>query len=146
MKKFFVFVGALLLATSAIARTDDDRVIAYEKLPAEARQMIEQYFAEDRVLLVCEEKEWFGASYEVKLASGCEVKFDSDGLWSEVDCSPQAVPTALIPAVILQKVERDFAGRKVIKIDRDRRDYEVELEGGAELKFDLKGNLIGLDD
>ncbi len=145
MKKILLATWSLLFAAGVMARTDDDRVISYEKLPAEARAMIETYFAQERVVLVTEEREWFGPSYEVKLASGAELSFDSDGRWSEIDCSPAAVPSGLIPEAIREKIDRDFGSRKVVKIDRDRRDYEIELEGDTELKFDLRYNLIGLD-
>ena len=35
--------------------------------------------------------------------------------------------------------------RKITAIDRDRRDYEVELDNGLDLKFDLKFRLIDID-
>ena len=146
MKKTLLTLCSVLLAAVAMACTDDDRIITYDKLPAEAKNLIEQHFAQERVALVSEDREWFGSSYEVKFVNGGELKFDSEGRWSDIDCAPAAVPTALLPAQILQKVERDFGGRKVVKIDRDRRDYEVKLEGGLELTFDLKFNLIDLDD
>ena len=39
-----------------------------------------------------------------------------------------------------------FPGRTITKIDRDRRDYELELNDGLELTFNLKFDLIGIDD
>lgn len=146
MKKTLLTLCSVLLAAVAMACTDDDRIISYDKLPAEAKNLIEQHFAEERVALVSEDRDWLSPSYEVKFATGGELKFDSEGVWREIDCAPAAVPTALVPAQILQKVARDFDGRQVVKIDRDRRDYEVKLEGGLELKFDLQFNLIELDD
>ena len=35
---------------------------------------------------------------------------------------------------------------KIIKIDRDRRDYEVSLSNRLELTFDMKFNLVEIDD
>lgn len=34
----------------------------------------------------------------------------------------------------------------MLKLERDRRDYEVELDNGFEMKFDLDFRLIDLDD
>ena len=34
---------------------------------------------------------------------------------------------------------------KILKIERDKKDYEVKLSNRTELKFDLKFNLIDID-
>ena len=39
----------------------------------------------------------------------------------------------------------NYPDRKITAIDRDRRDYEVELDNGLDLKFDLKFRLIDID-
>ena len=34
----------------------------------------------------------------------------------------------------------------VVKIEKEIRDYEIKLDNGLEMTFDLKGNLIDIDD
>ena len=41
---------------------------------------------------------------------------------------------------------KNYPKNKITSIDRDRRDYEVELDNGLDLKFDLKFRLIDIDD
>lgn len=43
-------------------------------------------------------------------------------------------------------VAKHFPEARVLKLERDRRDYEVELDNGFEMKFDLDFRLIDLDD
>ena len=38
-----------------------------------------------------------------------------------------------------------FPGEKITKIDRDSREYEVELSNDVDLKFDKKGQLKEVD-
>ena len=40
----------------------------------------------------------------------------------------------------------NMAGQQIKKIEKNRTSYEIELSGGLELKFDLTGKLIELDD
>lgn len=40
---------------------------------------------------------------------------------------------------------KNYPKNKIVAIDRDRRDYEVELDNGLDLKFDLKFRLIDID-
>ena len=52
----------------------------------------------------------------------------------------------MVPEAVRDYVARQFAGHRIICIERDRRDCEVELDNGFELKFDLEGRLIDFDD
>ncbi len=146
MKKVSVFLLSLLLTASAAAATDDDRPVRAEDLPEQAKTMLSTYFTNDAINFATLDDDWFGALYEVHLQSGAEVQFTKEGEWVAVDTAPRMVPNALVPAPILKEIESRFPGRQVVKIDRDRRDYELELDNGLELTFNLKFQLIGLDD
>ena len=66
--------------------------------------------------------------------------------WKEVDCKYGEVPAAIVPQQIRDYVAKNFAGRKIVSIDRDKRDWEVKLDNGLDLKFDLQFRLIEIDD
>jgi len=51
----------------------------------------------------------------------------------------------IIPAAIQKYVTTHYPDAKVLKIERDKKDYEVKLSNRTELKFDLKFNLIDID-
>ncbi|MBQ4174977.1 MAG: PepSY-like domain-containing protein, partial [Prevotella sp.] len=84
--------------------------------------------------------------YEVMLNDGAKIDFDKRGNWDKVDCETYAVPAALIPASIAQYVKTNFPGTIIIKIDKERYGYDIELSNDIELKFNQSGALIGMDD
>lgn len=146
MKKITIFLISLMMTTVALATTDDDKPVRTEELPAKARELLASHFGNDPVSFATLDNDWFGGTYEVHLQSGSELEFTKEGEWIAINTSPRAVPETLIPSPITKEVSDRFPGRKITKIDRDRRDYEAELDNGLELKFNLKFELIGIDD
>ena len=122
-----------------------DKLIRFEELPEAARATVNRYFDADQVASVKQEYEWLGSVYEVKFYDGTEIDFLGNGEWKEIDCTPRALPAGLVPSGIARLIEKRFPERKVVKIERDRRDWEVELDDGTDLKFDLQFNLIDID-
>ncbi|MDE5947775.1 MAG: PepSY-like domain-containing protein, partial [Prevotella sp.] len=68
-----------------------------------------------------------------------------NGNWKEVDCRQTVVPSAVIPIQISDYLKANYPDVSVIKIERDRREYEVKLSNRMELKFDMKFRLIDID-
>jgi len=143
MKKVFSLCLAVLCF--GLVRADNDKIIRFDRMPEAARQTVARYFGEEKVMVVKQEKEWFDTLYEVQLSDGTDLEFFGDGRWKEIDCKRLAVPAGLIPAEIRNYVGQRFPGRSVVKIERDRRGYEVELDDDTDLKFDLKFNLVDFD-
>ena len=54
-------------------------------------------------------------------------------------------PQQQSPTAIRQYVTTNYPDVKVQKIERDKKEYEVKLSNRTELKFDLKFNLIDID-
>ena len=91
------------------------------------------------------DEELFDKDYKVVFVNGSKVEFAKDGAWKEVDCKYGEVPAAIVPQQIRDYVTKNYPKNKIVAIDRDRRDYEVELDNGLDLKFDLKFRLIDID-
>ena len=52
----------------------------------------------------------------------------------------------VLPNAINQYVKTNYAGQKVLKIEKeDRGGYEIKLSGGLELGFDKRFQLIDID-
>ena len=146
MKKTMILLaGALLLAASP-ASADNDRAISVEQLPQKARQFIMQHFPKEKVAYAKREREFLETKYEVVFTGSAKVEFLGNGEWKEVDCRYTAVPEGIVPAPILAKTQELYPGTNVVNIDRDKRDIEVKLNNRMELTFDLKYNLVGIDD
>ena len=128
MKKSLIIILAFVMTMCLTVKADNDRVITFEQLPAEAQTMLKSYFA-DKVPLVIT-VDW--DDYTVIYQSGEKVEFDKKGNWKDLNCKTSAVPTALIP--------------EQIKLDRDRRGYDVKLNNGMELEFNKNFEIVDIDD
>lgn len=147
MKKLTMFLAGLFLLTSATtAFASDDRPIEVSQLPAAAQQFIKTHFQGVEVSYAKEDSEYFSKSYDVVFVNGNKVEFAKDGMWKDVDCKYSEVPAGIVPAKIREYVAKHHAGQKIVSIDRDKRDYEIELGNGIDLKFDMKFNVISIGD
>ena len=142
MKKIILSV----LATAALAIAPamaDDVPITVEKLPAKAQEFLKANFAKNSVVSAMHDRDFTDNDYTVYLDNGVKVEFDGSGKWDSIK---GAVPSAVIPAKIKNYLSQHYASFNVVKIDRKRYGYEVELNNDLELKFDVNGNFLGLDD
>lgn len=144
MKKLF-FLFVCLFALQSVARADDDKPIQVSQMPAVSQQFIKQHFADHKVAIAKAESNFMDKSYEVIFTNGNKVEFDKKGNWKDIDCKYGSVPVAIIPVAIQNYVKTNYPDTKILKIDRDKRDFEVKLSNRLELKFDLKFNLINID-
>lgn len=147
MKKLTIsWVAMALLAASVPAFAGNDRPIKVGELPAVSRQFIETHFSGAEVSYAKVDEDWTDKEYKVVFADGTTLEFAKDGAWKEVDCKDRAVPAGIVPPQIREYVAKNFPGRHVTSIEQGRRDYEVELDNGVDLKFDLKFRLTDIDD
>lgn len=147
MKTSRIFmVAILLLATVFTVKADNDKPISFDQLPEISKEFIRTYFSGQEISYAKEERELFSKSYEVFFVNGTKIEFDKKGNWDTVDCRREAVPSGIVPALIVDYVTKNHPNLMIVKIDKDKRDYEIELNNGIEIKFDLKYNVIGYDD
>lgn len=145
MKKILMAI-VLGLAITTTACADDVISRNVNDIPAPARTILNQQFANTKVSYIKIDKDLFqSTTYEIQLVNGYEVSFDSKGNWIEVDCKRGEVPAYFIPANIKKQVNEMFPGEKITKIEKDSREYEVELSNDVDLKFDKKGQLKEVD-
>ena len=63
-----------------------------------------------------------------------------------MDCNYSAVPANLVPANIATYVKSNFPGATIVKIDKERYGYDIELSNDLELKFNKNGKMLRVDD
>ena len=146
MKKLLILAAAVFALGTSTVSADNDRPISVSELPEKAQQFIRQHFPNEKVSFAKMERKLFDTTYEVIFTSSSKVEVLKNGDWKEVDCKYSTVPAAIIPQQIAQYVSQYYPDTSVVQIDRDKRDYEVKLTNGLELTFDLKFNLIDIDD
>ena len=129
-----------------IASADNDRIVAFDQLPAKAQEFVKQYFPSEKVSYVKEESDFMELSYEVVFAQGTKVEFSGQGEWKEVDCRYSTLDEKLVPQQIRDYVAKNFPDTKFVKIEKGYRGYEVKLTNRLELTFDSNYNLVDIDD
>jgi len=114
-------------------------------LPANAQTFLKTHFAGQDPTYIIEDKETFSTDYKVQFANNIEVEFDGKGNWEEVDGNHNAIPQAIVPKTIASYIKANYPTIPVIKIDKSKWGYEVELGNGLELEFNSKGSFIRID-
>lgn len=145
MKKL-TFMLVCLFALQGLAKAGDDKPIETKDLPQKAITFIQQHFADIKISYAKMEEDLWDKTYDVVMVDGQKLEFDKNGEWKEVDCKYASVPEAIIPEAIKNYLKQKFPQQKVIKIERDKKKYEIKLGNKLEVKFDKKFNVIGLDD
>lgn len=143
---FLMTVIAMAVASASAA----EKLLMFEQLPQEVQTFTRKYFSADNPLYrhayVTYDAELFDSSYMVVFTNGDGLEFNKDGQWKDFDCKQCVVPNEVIPAPILDYLSASFPGVAVKKIEKNRLSYEIGLENGLELEFDLDGNLVEVDD
>ena len=142
-KSVVLLVGFLMFQNYAVA--DNDKPIAFSSIPAAAQQLVKKYFSNKKVAMTKMESNLVWKSYDVVFASGEKLEFDGKGNWTEISCKSSSVPTALLPTAIAKYVKETYSGCTVLKIEKDRNEYEVKLSNGTEVTFNSQFVVTDID-
>ena len=143
MKKIqAILLLVAMMALSFNAKADNDQVITFDQMPEAAQTLLRQHFANKVPLVVT--VDW--DDYTIRYESGEKVEFDKQGNWKEIDCRATQVPVELIPEQIKSNIQATFPGAIILKIDRNRRGYEVKLNNGLEVEYSPTFDVIDIDD
>lgn len=144
MKKvlFMTFIFAISMSLNA----SNDRPVTFEQLPQKAQQFIKQHFSDLQISIAKQDMDLTDKNYDVIFVNGDKIEFSSDGEWTNIDCKYGNVPESAIPSEILNYVKTYHKDIAIIKIEKERRNYEVKLKNKIELIFDYKYNFVKYDD
>ena len=124
----------------------NDRPVAPAQLPAPIQSFVQQHFPGQTISYAQKDISLFGTDYEVLLMDGTTIDFDRKNLWDKIDGKMMPLPATVIPPAIANHVATNFPSIGIVKIDKERYGYDVELANDIELKFNKQGALIGMDD
>lgn len=147
-KKWFykMIAMACMLMVSAAAYADNDKPIRFEELPKAAQDIISRNFANKKIAMMTMEKGLLDREYNVVFADGDELEFDRKGQWTSIDCKRKPVPAAFIPVQITAYLNSTYNGEQIKKIEKDNKEYEVELTNGTEITFNKSFQVVDIDD
>ena len=115
----------------------------FTQLPPKVQNFLLQYYPENKVLITHIEKNNYRIlSYSVALDNGCNISFEENGNWKEVECLREELSSKVVPKKIAEYIERNKIDDEIIRISRKRSYYIVELSKKNILIFDFKFNLL----
>lgn len=130
----------MAVMTAVSASAFDKYTINREELPEAAREFLTEYFPKAKVSMIKVDKHLLKKTdYDVKLVNGTKIEFNNAGKWTSVDCKGREVPQGIILKAIRNYVKKNFPGTFVTSVEKKSSGYEVELNDGIELKFNLLG-------
>jgi len=145
MNRIFTFIF-VLMAFAAIARADD-KPVAFEKLPEEAKNFIHANFPGEKFSFATRDKDFAGASYDVRFVSGLKIEFNGKGEWTEIESKVSVINEKFVPVQIRNYVSGRWEGVQYKKVEKKRfGGHEIKLTNGIELEFDRNFNVMEIDD
>lgn len=142
-KLLLVLAAFFTINSSAIA---SDKPIEIKQLPQIAQTFINKNFTNVKVSYATIDQEILSTEYKVVFVNGSKIEFDKKGNWTEINCKAANVPDTAVPQAILAFINKNNPQAKILKIEKDRLGYEVNITGDSELKFDSKLNFVRYDD
>lgn len=123
-----------------LSSCDDEKKIDFGDLPSEARSFIENYFPSADILSIVQEKEDGRKEYQVKLSDGTDMEFDEDGEWTNIECYFSPLPTGILPANVITKVEELHPEAYINGVERELGGYVVEVTDADGIDWDMRFN------
>lgn len=143
--KQFILSFSLLLLCVGVACASPDRPISKEQLPATAQQFLRDYFPSAEVTAAHEDGDIVRREYDVMLDDGTHIEFAADGRWLEIE-SREALPRGIVPPSIVTYTAKHYPSLTIHRIERSRREWEVSLSNGVEIRFNRRFSVISIDD
>lgn len=123
-----------------LSSCDDEKKIDFGDLPSEARSFIENYFPSADILSIVQEKEDGRKEYQVKLSDGTDMEFDEDGEWTNIECYFSPLPTGILPANVITKVEELHPEAYINGVEKELGGYVVEVTDAGGIDWDMRFN------
>lgn len=114
------------------------------QLPKEANTFLEANFKGVEIQNVKKEKEGTTFNYEVKLANGAEIEFNSRGKWQEVESTSVSLPTTMLQSSVGQYIQNNYPGATITEVKKGIRFNFVEINNNETLQFDSEGKFVKL--
>ncbi|MDQ3292307.1 MAG: PepSY-like domain-containing protein [Bacteroidota bacterium] len=143
--KRFAFLITTVFSTLFFFGCEKEETVTAAELPQQAKDFISTHFGNATIVSVEKEKEISHTSFDVVLNNGTTLDFNSSGECTDIDGKTTPLPASVIPAKILDYVQTQYPTDSIVSWEKDGQHQEVQLGNNLELKFDLDGNFLSLD-
>lgn len=145
MKKLIMVIMAAFAFFSC--ESSNPKLVEFSQLPSKAQTTIKSHFSDRVISTIFYDNELFDKDYEVRFEDGSKIDFDKDGDWINIEMKNNGgVPKGVIPSAINAYVSSKHSNNYVVDIDKECREYNVELNNGIDIVFDKNGNFKRYDD
>ena len=90
-----------------------------------------------------------GREFDVMLSDNTKLEFTHKVEWESVDCEHSTiytfVPSALVPQQITNYVNQNYPNNTIVKISKDGRNWDIELNNDIEIEFNKNFEVIEID-
>ncbi len=146
MKRHIIF--AALFIGFAFSLTSCNKEVSAQTQTS-INNFVATYFPDAEVISSIKD----GFDYDVTLSDYTRIEFDggifSQPEWDEVNCKHStvytAVPSSLVPTEITNYVTSFHPDHSIVKISKDGRGWDIELDNSLEIDFDRKFNVTEID-
>lgn len=139
MKKLFLILATIIgINLGAMAGETYSRDTSI--LPKAALTTLSNNFRSKVSLIKIDKTLGIVSEYNVILDDGTEIEFDRNGNWQSVETSLENnVPSGFILIGVSDFVAKNHSGDKIVGIERDGDNFEVELSNGINMLFNSDG-------
>lgn len=148
MKKVMMILMAAMFTVVGFSCDNDEKVIKASELPMAARNFVDTHFASQTITRVTKDTEG-STEYDVRLDNGFKLEFDKSGNWREIEGYGVEIPASILtelPEGISTYVNTNHSSQLITKLELNKTSYEVSLNGGLEIIFNLDGGFVRYDD
>ena len=142
MKKALFVLAVVLVSMACVA---EDKPVKFEHLPSAARDFISVNYPGVNVSYAFVDDDLIKPDYKVHLSNGVQITFEHSGSLEKI-VAPDGIPDGVVPVQIADYVKSNYPDAKIVEYEVEKKEYEVKLSNGLELKFNGKFHLTGVDD
>lgn len=137
-----------LLAILLVAFGNATQAQTIRNAPQKIANYVAKHFPNNPIVDYEKDSDDRRVKYEVELRDGTDLEFNHrmNVIKIDSDSDSRPLPASVVPASILSHLKTNFPGAYVVKLEKKRYGYEVELNNDLELKFNNKGKLLKIDD
>lgn len=121
-----------------------DKIVALADVPAEIRAYAATHFPDNQVVQAIEDKDLFGASYDLTLSGDIKLEFNKKNKITDIE-SKTKLPDSVIPEKIRAYITGKYPSGVITGWELEGRKQEIRLDNGLDLEFGLNGDFLRID-
>lgn len=142
MKLRILTTCLMLLSAIGLYSCEEEKNIAFDKLPQTAQQFVEQHFSSQKVVRIVQDKDDGRKDYEVIFENGTTIDFNESGAWTHIESTFTPLPVSFLPASLQTDLAQRYPDASVHEIDLELGGYEIELGNRRTLYYTTDGTFV----